>query len=168
MPTQYSTWVLQVPLLFRSRRAVVLITAQDKIKKIRDRNAGNMGNKIVEKVYSFEVDAAGELYSKKFDLDKNVALVRGIILSSDRSNLLYYRGSQRIEISGDEIFPEDYESKLLMSGISVPPDQRFRSLGDGVIAGNGVVKIQFKDSGIASGIAFAPYKVIIILQCEMR
>lgn len=124
-------------------------------------------DRLVDKIYSFAVDAQGQPYSKKFDLDKNVKLVRGIVLSSDRPNLLFYRGSQRIEISGDELFPEDYESKLLMSGIAVPPDQRFRSLGNGVVAGNGEFKIQYKDTNNPNA-NFQAYKVIITLQCEMN
>lgn len=118
-------------------------------------------------MYSFTVESQGAPVNKKFDLDKNVKLVHGIILSSDKPNLLFYRGSQRIEISGDEIFPEDFESKMLMSGIAVPPDQKYRSLGNGVIAGNGEVKIQFKDTPNPNA-SFTSYKVIIILQCEMK
>ena len=126
-----------------------------------------MEARLVDKVYSFAVESQGTLVNKKFDLDKNVKLVRGIILSSDKPNLLFYRGSQRIEISGDEIFPEDFESKLLMSGIAVAPDQKYRSLGNGVIAGNGEVKIQYKDTPNPNA-SFTTYKVIIILQCEMK
>lgn len=126
-----------------------------------------MEARLVDKVYGFTVESQNASVNKKFDLDKNVKLVRGIILSSDKPNLLFYRGSQRVEISGDEIFPEDFESKLLMSGIAVPPDQKYRSLGNGVIAGNGEVKIQFKDTPNPNA-SFASYKVIIILQCEMK
>lgn len=126
-----------------------------------------MEARLVDKVYSFTVESQGAPVNKKFDLDKNVKLVHGIILSSDKPNLLFYRGSQRIEISGDEIFPEDFESKLLMSGIAVPPNQKYRSLGNGVIAGNGEVKIQFKDTPNPNA-SFTSYKVIIILQCEMK
>jgi hypothetical protein len=126
-----------------------------------------MEARLVDKVYSFAVESQNAPVNKKFDLDKNVKLVRGIILSSDKPNLMFYRGSQRIEISGDEIFPEDFESKLLMSGIAVAPDQKYRSLGNGVIAGNGEVKIQYKDTHNPNA-SFTTYKVIIILQCEMK
>lgn len=126
-----------------------------------------MEARLVDKVYSFAVEAQNVPVNKKFDLDKNVKLVRGIIISSDKPNLLFYRGSQRIEISGDEIFPEDYESKLLMSGIAVAPNQKYRSLGNGVIAGNGEVKVQYKDTQNPNA-SFTLYKVIIILQCEMK
>jgi hypothetical protein len=126
-----------------------------------------MERRIVDKPFTFTVSAEGEPVSKKFDLDKNVKFVRGILLSSNYPNLLFYRGSQRIEISGEEIFPENYESKILMSGISVAPDQKFRTLGNGVIAGNGEVKILYKDTANPHA-PFENYSVTIILQCEMK
>jgi len=126
-----------------------------------------MEARLVDKIYSFTVDAQNAPFNKKFDLDKNVKLVRGIILSSDKPNMLFYRGSQRIEISGDEIFPEDFESKLLMSGMAVAPDQKYRTLGNGVVAGNGEVKILYKDTQNPNA-SFTLYKVIITLQCEMK
>lgn len=126
-----------------------------------------MEMRLLDKVYSFMVEAEGIPVSKKFDLDKNVKLVHGILLSSDKPNLLFYRGSQRIEVSGDEIFPEDFESKVLMSGLSVAPDEKYRSLGNGVVAGNGEVKVQYKDTPNPNA-PFAAYKVVIMLQCEMK
>ncbi len=127
----------------------------------------DMEGKMIEKRYSIEVTAAGEPYSKKFDLDKNIKLVHRLTMSSDNPKLLFYRGSQRLEISGDEIFPEEYESKLLMSGISVPPDQKFRTLGDGVVAGNGEIKVLYKDTENPNA-PFSAYKVSFIFQCELK
>ena len=126
-----------------------------------------MKTRLVPKVYSFVVDAQNTLFNKKFDLDKNAKLVRGIILSSDQPNKLFYRGSQRIEISGDEIFPEDFESKMLMSGMAVAPNKKYCSLGNAVIAGNLEFKIQYKDSHNPYA-SFEPYKVIITVRCEMK
>jgi hypothetical protein len=126
-----------------------------------------MERRIVDKPFTFTVDAEGQPVNKKFDLDKNVKLVRGIMLSSNYPNLLFYRGSQRIEISGEEIFPENYESKLLMSGLSVAPDEKFRTLGNGVVAGNGELKVQYKDT-VNTRAPFESYSVTIILQCEMK
>ncbi|HMX87998.1 MAG TPA: hypothetical protein PKD30_05810 [Saprospiraceae bacterium] len=105
--------------------------------------------------------------NKKFDLDKNVKVVHGIMMSSDKPNLLFYRGSQRIELSGEELFPEDFESKMFMSGMAVAPDDKYKSLGSGVIAGNGELKIQYKDTANPNA-PFAYYKVIINLLCEMK
>jgi len=113
------------------------------------------------------VESEGEPVNKKFDLDKNVKLVHGIMMSSDRPDLLFYRGSQRIELSGEELFPEDFESKIFMSGMAVAPDDKYRSLGNGVVAGNGEFKIQYKDSSNVNA-PFAAYKVIVTLLCEMK
>ena len=126
-----------------------------------------MEKRWVDKIYTFLVDVEGQPVSKKFDLDKNVKVVRGIMMSSDRPNLLFYRGSQRIEISGEELFPEDFESKMFMSGLSVAPDDKYKTLGNGVVAGNGELKIQYKDT-INPTAPFVAYKVIISLLCEMR
>ena len=121
----------------------------------------------MDKIFTFLVEAEGQPVNKKFDLDKNVKVVHGIAISSDKPNLLFYRGSQRVELSGDELFPEDYESKMFMSGMAVAPDDKYKSLGNGVVAGNGELKIQFKDSDNANA-PFASYKVIITLLCEMK
>lgn len=126
-----------------------------------------MEKRLVDKIYTFQVDEDGQPLNKKFDLDKNVRVVHGIVMSSDRPNLLFYRGSQRIELSGEELFPEDYESKMFMSGMSVAPDDKYKSLGDGVVAGNGELKIQYKDTHNPNAL-FASYKVIITLLCEMK
>ncbi|MDZ7648472.1 MAG: hypothetical protein U5K54_15490 [Cytophagales bacterium] len=126
-----------------------------------------MEKRWVDKIYTFLVDVEGQPVSKKFDLDKNVKVVRGIMMSSDRPNLLFYRGSQRIEISGDELFPEDFESKMFMSGLAVAPNDKYKTLGNGVVAGNGELKIQYKDT-INPNAPFVAYKVIISLLCEMR
>jgi hypothetical protein len=122
--------------------------------------------KYIKKPYSFLVDQADTSYPKRFELDKNVKLVKGIIVTSNKDHLLYYRGSQKIEINGLEIFPEDYESKLLMSGIGVAPDEKFADIGDEVLSGNGEIKVLYKDTENSSA-AFEPYKVNIYLICEL-
>jgi hypothetical protein len=125
-----------------------------------------MITKFIKKPYSFLVDAPDASYLKRFELDKNVKLVRGIVITSNKDHLLYYRGSQKIEISGTEIFPDEYESKLLMSGIGVAPDEKYADLGDEVLAGNGEVKVLYKDTSNSSAV-FEPYKVSIYLICEL-
>ncbi|MDQ3073033.1 MAG: hypothetical protein M3Q97_07215 [Bacteroidota bacterium] len=121
--------------------------------------------KYIYKRFAITIDQALSTYSKKFELDKNVRLVRALQITSDKPEQLYNRGSQRIEISGDELYPEDYDSKLLMSGISVAPDKRFVELGNGVMPGNGEVKVLYKDFN--GPVAFSAYSVVLILKCEL-
>jgi hypothetical protein len=91
--------------------------------------------------------------------------VRGVLLTSDKDDLLYYRGSQRIEINKEEFFPDNYESKLLMSGINVSPKQRYYDLG-GVNPGNGSVKVVYQDTEDGRTV-FAAYRVSLYMDCEM-
>src|ERR1051326_1363919 len=109
------------------------------------------------KRFDLRVTAANSTVSQTFELDKNFVAVKGLMLSSDRRDLLFFRGSQRIEINKDELFPDQYLSELLMSGINVPIDLRYYNLGS-VDTGNKIVKMDFKDSD-AFGTAFAPYTV---------
>jgi hypothetical protein len=125
-----------------------------------------MEPKYIYKRFNVAVTAPDTNFPKKFDLDKNIKVVRAIQITSNRPNLLFYRGSQRIEVSGEELFPEDYESKMLMSGISVAPDERFVEVGD-IQAGNGEVKINYKDASNPEA-AFSPYVVSLVLKCELK
>lgn len=50
-----------------------------------------MEKRWVDKIYTFLVDAEGQPVSKKFDLDKNVKVVHGIVMSSDKPNLFRHR-----------------------------------------------------------------------------
>jgi hypothetical protein len=77
-----------------------------------------MGKRI-KKRYDIDILAANDLFSKTFELDKNVEKVHGMLFTSDRDDLMYYRGSGKVELNSDEIFPEGYETKLLMSGLNV-------------------------------------------------
>ena len=104
-------------------------------------------------------------FSKTFELDKTISLVKGILLTSDKDDMLYYRGSQKLEINKQEIFPENYESKLLMSGINVSPNGRYYDVGD-LPVGNGSVKVDYKDTGDGRS-GFETYRVSIYLNCEL-
>jgi hypothetical protein len=122
--------------------------------------------KRVKKRYDIDVAAANAIHSKTFELDKTVEKVHGILFASDRDDLMYYRGSGKVEINSDEIFPEGYETKLLMSGLNVSPNDRFYNLG-GVPPGNFKVKVEFKDTADAR-LQFVPYRVSIYLDVEIK
>jgi hypothetical protein len=122
--------------------------------------------KRIKKRYDIDVLAANAIHSKTFELDKTVTLVHGILFASDRDDLMYYRGSNKIEINSDEIFPEGYETKLLMTGLNVSPNDRFYNLG-GVAPGNFKVKVEYKDTADAR-LQFVPYRVSIYMDVEIK
>lgn len=123
--------------------------------------------KPVKKRFEFVVEEANKSVRKTFELDKNVRFVIGVLVTSNRDDLLYYRGTQKIEINKGEYFPEDYESKLLMSGINVPPNHRYYCFKDKVSVGDGSVKIVFTDNDDGRT-KFAPYRVSLYIDCEQE
>jgi hypothetical protein len=124
-----------------------------------------MGKRI-KKRYDIDVTTQNAVTSKTFELDKNVEKVHGVLFTSDRDDLMYYRGSGKVELNSDEIFPEGYETKLLMSGLNVSPNERYYNLG-GVTPGNFKLKVEYKDTP-DSRLAFAAYRVSIYLDVEVK
>lgn len=122
--------------------------------------------KRVKKRFDIEVITANELHSKTFELDKDVEKVHGLLFASDRDDLMYYRGSAKVEMNSEEIFPEGYESKLLMSGLNVSPNDRYYNLG-GMAPGNFKVKVDYRDSNDAR-LAFSTYRVSVYMDVELR
>jgi hypothetical protein len=122
--------------------------------------------KRIKKRYDIDVQTANAISSKTFELDKTVTAIHGILFTSDRDDLVYYRGSAKVEINSDEIFPEGYETKLLMSGLNVSPNDRFYNMG-GVLPGNFKVKVEYKDTADAR-LQFAAYRVSIYLDVEIK
>jgi len=123
-------------------------------------------SKRIKKRFDLQVAAASGIISQTFELDKTVEKVHGILFASDRDDLMYYRGSAKVEVNSDEIFPEGYETKLLMSGLNVSPNDRFYNLG-GIPPGNFKVKVDYKDTADAR-LAFAAYRVSVYLDVEIK
>jgi hypothetical protein len=117
----------------------------------------------MKKRFDLSVTEANRTFSKTFELDKHIVYIKGILLSSDKDDLMYYRGSQKIEVDKQEVFPENYESKLLQSGINVAPNQRYYDLGN-MPAGAGSIKLEYRDSN-DSRAAFVPYRVSLYMDC---
>lgn len=92
-----------------------------------------------------------------FELDKHADLLHGIAITSDSEPSVYYRGSQKIQLNDQELFPEDFESKLLMSGLNISPNNRMVRVGK-VPTGNGRVEVWFKDTNHPLQ-NFTPYRV---------
>ena len=124
-----------------------------------------MGKRI-KKRFDIDVSVANDMHSKTFELDKNVEKVHGLLFTSDRDDLMYYRGSAKVELNSEEIFPESYETKLLMSGLNVSPNDRYYNLG-GIPPGNFKLKVDYKDTNDAR-LAFAAYRVSIYMDVEIK
>ena len=120
----------------------------------------------IRKTFTFQVDEANKPYAPvKWELPKKSVFVRGLQLTSDFPAKLYYRGSQKVEIGGEELFPEGFDSKILMSSIAVAPRQRFFDLGE-VLPGDLSVKVRYEDKDHGSSPFDRGYRVSVILLIE--
>jgi hypothetical protein len=120
----------------------------------------------IKKRYDLIVPQSGAIVRESFELDKNVSRVTGILLTSDKEEMLYNRGSQKIEINNQEYFPEKYESKLLLSGLNVSPNDRYYRL-DNTGVGNRIMKVEYVDSADSRS-SFSPYRVSVYLELEIE
>ena len=114
---------------------------------------------IIKERFDLKVTAPNQIFKTEFELDKNANFVIGLAITSDRDDLLFYRGSQKIQLNDKELFPEDFESRLLMSGINVSPNNRMIKVGE-LDVGNGRLEVWFKDQDHAN-VKFTPYRVTI-------
>ena len=121
---------------------------------------------IIKKRFDIIVKDARANVKEQFELDKNVTRITGILLTSDREDLLYHRGSQKIEINNEEIVPERYESKLLISGMNVSPNERFYKINN-TATGNRILKIDYTDADDGRT-SFSSYRVSIYVECEIE
>jgi hypothetical protein len=121
---------------------------------------------IIKKRFDIIVKEARANVKEQFELDKNVTRITGILLTSDREDLLYHRGSQKIEINNEEIVPERYESKLLISGMNVSPNERFYKINN-TATGNRILKVDYTDADDGRT-SFSSYRVSIYVECEIE
>ena len=111
------------------------------------------------------ITAAGQTFKGKFELDKTVKLIKGINLTSDYENLMYYRGTQRIVINGREWFEENYESKNLQSTINVNVNTRMKDM-DNLEPGNGIIEVDYTDTEHPLS-PFTNYRVTLNVKYEI-
>lgn len=117
-------------------------------------------NKLIKERFSIDVSTSGSTVKSTFEIDKNAEKIIGVAISSDRDDIVYYRGTQAIKINDEEFFPEKFESRFLMSGLNVPPNSRLFLIGE-VPPGNRKVEIVYTDSGNDAMVEFAAHKVYL-------
>lgn len=110
--------------------------------------------------------ANGSNQSYEFEVDKTAEFITAVVLTSDRDDRLFYRGSCKVEIGGVEYLPDDFEAKLLMCGINVAPNSRVYHLGN-VPVGNGKVKITYKDTNHPDA-PFVAYRVSLYVHTLLK
>jgi hypothetical protein len=113
--------------------------------------------------FDLAITAAGQLHSDTFEIQAGTSKVLGILMTSDREDLMFYRGAQEIKVNSQEFMPEGYESKLLMSGLNVPPHERYHTAEFAV--GSRKVEMRYRDSEHTKA-PFEPYRVSLYVFSE--
>ena len=108
-----------------------------------------------------ELSSSGQSVKQEYELNKHAVRITGILLTADRDDLMFHRGQVAVMINGEEVIPEDYHAKLLMSGLGVAPAERYFPVD--LEPGNGTVKITYSDQNNPA-IAFTPYRVSFYIQ----
>ena len=122
--------------------------------------------KTIRKRFDLQITAANSQVQITAEMEKSIIAYKGLLFTSNMDDMLYFRGSARIEINKEEIYPDGYESKLLMSGINVSPNHRYVDLKE-MKVGNGQVKVEFQDTDDGRTV-FQAYRVSLYLECLME
>lgn len=120
---------------------------------------------IIKERFDLKVMQANQVYKGEFEVDKNANYVIGIAITSDKEDLLYYRGTQKIQLNDKELFPEEFESKLLMSGLNVSPNERMIDTGL-IEVGNNKMDVWYRDMD-HSNTVFSPYRISIYVYSKV-
>jgi len=120
--------------------------------------------KILYKRYDLQVDTPGAIVRTEVELDKFTSRVTGFQLCADRDDLLYMRGTLGVRLNSEEIYPEEYEAKLLQSGLAVSPDLRYAKVDRA--PGNQKLNLHYRDQENPQA-PFAAYRVSVYVRCEM-
>jgi hypothetical protein len=124
-----------------------------------------MGRTYYHPPFVIEVNTSGQYVEDDFEFDRRIQKITGVQVTAHYQDRAYLRGTQYIEINGDPILPEDYDTKMLISNSGVDPNPRFLYLGD-IKPGNLKCKIKYQDTDHPSA-PFVPYKIKYHFKCEM-
>ncbi len=115
-------------------------------------------SKIIKEFVDVNVTSANTSFKERLEVDKHAVKILGIAIASNFDDRIYYRGSQKISINEKEIYPEGYESKMLVNGTNVSVNERMITLGEEIEVGNRKVEIDYKDTDHPNA-PFTPYRV---------
>ncbi|MCB9234073.1 MAG: hypothetical protein H6581_20620 [Bacteroidia bacterium] len=125
--------------------------------------AREQSDKIIYKRFDLNVNSSEATVKETFDLDKTIIRITGIKFTADLESKLYYRGTAKVVLGGEEVFPDNYHCRILMAGLAVAPKDRYTPLDHP--PGNFQVKVDYFDKNHSSE-AFAPYVVHLYLRME--
>jgi len=93
----------------------------------------------------------------------NHAKVVAVCLTSNQLAKVYYRGAVSLEVGGKEVFPKEFEAKMLLFELAVAPEERWITIDRDI---NGKVEIAYKDTDSPEAPFEQPYTLTMYFLCE--
>ena len=121
------------------------------------------GKAIKYQILKVNVPNAAEPVNINTTTDKMYKRITGILVSFPFYSYFYQRSTLSLQINDKEIFPEDFDVKLISYGVGVPTNELFFLLDEE--AAGSTIKGKFRDGGDTMGFPY-PYTVNIYLRLE--
>jgi hypothetical protein len=122
-------------------------------------------NAIKYQIVKINVPSAGAMVNINFNSDKLYKKITGILVTVPYVMSFLNKSTLSLSINDQEVFPDDFEVKLITCDSYVPTNERFYKLEED--ADGSTVKGKFKDGGAMNGITY-PYTAYLYLKLEER
>jgi len=122
-------------------------------------------NAIKYQIVKINVPSAGSVVNINFNSDKLYKKVTGILVTVPYVMSFLNKSTFSLSINDQEVFPDDFEVKLITCDSCIPTNERFYKLEED--ADGSTVKGKFKDGGAINGITY-PYIAYLYLKLEER
>ena len=121
-------------------------------------------NAIKYQIIKVTVPSQGALVNINVNSDKLYKKITGLTITTPSTVPYLNMSTLSLQVNDKEVFPDDFEIRLLTCDQSVPVNERFYILDE--VADGSTIKGKFKD-GNAAGSAF-PYTVNLYLKLEEK
>lgn len=122
-------------------------------------------NAIKYQIIRITVPTAGASVNINVNSDKLYKKITGILVTTPYVVSFLNKSTLALSINDSEIFPDEFEAKLLTCDAYVPTNERFYILD--ADADGSTIKGRFIDGGSINGVTY-PYGVNIYLKLEER
>jgi hypothetical protein len=122
-------------------------------------------NAIKYQIVKVTVPVAGATVNINFNTDKLYKKITGILVTVPYLMSFLNKSTLMLSVNDQEIFPDEFEVKLITCDSYVPTNERFYKLEEE--ADGSTVKGKFKDGGVMNGITY-PYTANLYLKLEVK
>ncbi len=126
-----------------------------------------MPDKNLTRFFTINITAAGITVTGEYEIDDDVTKVKGFWLSSDREDLLFYRGTLYLKFNGAEWVEAGTQAKNFMNSSNVDYWLRMWPFGDGTAdPGDQEMAVDYTDNDHPNTV-FEPYSVHVFVEFDI-